>query len=131
MKSKIPIFDKVKKVINGKEEEGLIDIVLSKLTSRKLLIAIIATVLVIYGKITGDNWEKVIMVYLVSQSAADYVIKRYFGSTDNNRGYGGYGGFRGHNQNNEDLSGEGEDDLGGEYQKPEGENDENPPVDLG
>ena len=104
------------------KEYGILDIFLSKISSRKLLIAFISTVLVIYGKISGDNWEKVIMVYLISQSAADYAIKRYFGGDDSYHRYGNNRNNWGNNPNDWDLSGEGEDDLGGDYINPEDEN---------
>lgn len=110
------------------KETGLLDYISSRLVSRKLLIAIVATILVITGKITGDNWEKVIMVYLVSQGAVDLLVSSYFGA--------------GNQQSNsspsikieENLEGKGPDDVGGEYQKPEGEITEEKgekPIDLG
>lgn len=110
------------------KETGILDYLSSKLVSRKLLIAIVATILVITGKITGDNWEKVIMVYLVSQGAVDLLVSSYFGA--------------GNQQSNsspsvkieENLEGVGPDDVGGEYQIPEGEITEEkgkPPIDLG
>ena len=61
-----------------------IDIILSKWTSRKLLVFITATVLTIVGQVDSRDWVDVALVYTMSEAAVDMVTRlRGFTSMNN------------------------------------------------
>jgi|TARA_R100000458_G_C8273629_1_gene248514 hypothetical protein len=51
--------------------KAALDKVLSKVTSRKLLVWLTATGLVLSGSLTSEDWVAVALVYIGSQSAVD------------------------------------------------------------
>lgn len=52
-----------------------IDFVLNKLISRKLLVFIICTFLLIFDKVDGQDWTLIAGIYIGTQAVIDAVIK--------------------------------------------------------
>lgn len=53
--------------------KAIIDIILNKFVSRKLLVFAICTWALLIDKIDADNWVYVAIVYIGGQSIVDYV----------------------------------------------------------
>ena len=58
-----------------KEGVGLIDVLSEKVLSRKLLVWIVATVFLGFGKITPDEWMGISLGYIGIQGVADLAAK--------------------------------------------------------
>lgn len=58
-----------------KEGVGLIDVLSEKVLSRKLLVWIVATVFLGFGKITPDEWMGISLGYIGIQGVADLASK--------------------------------------------------------
>ncbi len=58
-----------------KEGVGLIDVLSEKILSRKLLVWIVATVFLGFGKITPDEWMSISLGYIGIQGVADLATK--------------------------------------------------------
>ena len=54
------------------ESKALIDVVLEKLLSRKLLVFITATYLIAVGKLASSDWTMVAALYIGMQGAIDW-----------------------------------------------------------
>jgi hypothetical protein len=52
-----------------------IDFILNKLISRKLLVFIICTLLLIFEKVNSDNWITIAGIYIGGQAIIDAVTK--------------------------------------------------------
>jgi hypothetical protein len=57
------------------ERRGILDIVSTKLVSRKLLVWITSTTLLCFAKITPEEWTAVTLGYVGAEGFADIVIK--------------------------------------------------------
>ena len=55
----------------SEKTKAVLDKTLSKITSRKLLVWLTATGLVLAGSLTSEDWVAVALVYIGSQSAVD------------------------------------------------------------
>ena len=55
----------------SEKTKAVLDKALSKVTSRKLLVWLTATGLVLTGSLTSEDWVAVALVYIGSQSAVD------------------------------------------------------------
>ena len=55
----------------SEEAKAILDRILSRLTSRKLLVWLTATGLSIAGTVTSEDWVAVSLVYIGSQAAVD------------------------------------------------------------
>tara|TARA_R110000824_G_scaffold399263_1_gene604536 strand:+ start:65923 stop:66120 length:198 start_codon:yes stop_codon:yes gene_type:complete len=53
------------------ETKALLDRMISKLTSRKLLVWLTATALALTGSVTSEDWVAVSLVYISSEAAVD------------------------------------------------------------
>jgi len=62
------------------DKKGYLDIVQQKLTSRKLLIMIVSTILVGVGKINGDEWTAIALGYVGVEGLADIATRWKFGA---------------------------------------------------
>jgi len=75
------IIDELKKEAKKDMEEaekegvGIIDVLSEKVLSRKLLVWIVATVFVGFGKITPDEWMSISLGYIGIQGVADLASK--------------------------------------------------------
>lgn len=65
-----------KKIIRRfkKDRPGLIDSLLFKLTSRKLLVWIVATVAFFLGSMPADLWFYTNMIYIMAEASIDVII---------------------------------------------------------
>jgi hypothetical protein len=57
------------------ERRGILDIVSTKLVSRKLLVWITSTTLLCFAKITPEEWTAVTLGYVGAEGFADIVLK--------------------------------------------------------
>jgi hypothetical protein len=55
----------------SEDAKAILDRILSRLTSRKLLVWLTATGLSIAGTVTSEDWVAVSLVYIGSQAAVD------------------------------------------------------------
>lgn len=55
----------------SEETKAILDRILSKLTSRKLLVWLTATALALTGNVTSEDWVAVALVYISSEAAVD------------------------------------------------------------
>jgi len=62
------------------DKKGYLDIVQQKLTSRKLLIMIVSTILIGFGKISGDEWTAIALGYVGVEGLADIATRWKFGA---------------------------------------------------
>ena len=75
------ILENVKKEVEQelkqakKEGVGLIDVVSEKILSRKLLVWIVSTVFLGFGKITPDEWMAISLGYIGVQGVTDLATK--------------------------------------------------------
>jgi len=75
------ILDNLKKELKEeakkaeKEGVGLVDVLSEKVLSRKLLVWIVATVFLGFGKITPDEWMGISLGYIGIQGVADLAAK--------------------------------------------------------
>ena len=75
------IIDDMKKEVKEelkkaqKEGVGLLDMVSEKVLSRKLMVWIVATVFLGFGKITPDEWMGISLGYIGVQGVADLATK--------------------------------------------------------
>ena len=75
------IIDDMKKEVKeelkkaSKEGVGLLDMVSEKVLSRKLMVWIVATVFLGFGKITPDEWMGISLGYIGVQGVADLATK--------------------------------------------------------
>jgi hypothetical protein len=80
-KSATSILDSLKKEVEEefekaeKEGVGLVDVLSEKILSRKLLVWIVATVFLGFGKITPDEWMSISLGYIGIQGVADMAAK--------------------------------------------------------
>ena len=58
-----------------REGVGVIDVISEKVLSRKLMVWIIATVFLGFGKITPDEWMSISLGYIGMQGVADLATK--------------------------------------------------------
>ncbi len=58
-----------------REGVGLVDVLSEKILSRKLLVWIVATVFLGFGKITPDEWMSISLGYIGIQGVADMAAK--------------------------------------------------------
>lgn len=58
-----------------KEGVGLVDVLSGKILSRKLMVWIVATVFLGFGKITPDEWMGISLGYIGVQGVADMAAK--------------------------------------------------------
>ena len=58
-----------------KENVGVIDVLSEKVLSRKLMVWIVATALLGFGKITPDEWMGISLGYIGVQGVADLATK--------------------------------------------------------
>ena len=76
------IFESLKKEVKEEAEKaekegvGLIDVLSEKVLSRELLVWIVATVFLGFGKITPDEWMGISLGYIGIQGVADLAAKR-------------------------------------------------------
>lgn len=56
------------------DKKGVVDKGLQKLFSRKLLVFLIATSLLIGSKLTSEHWVWCALVYITSQAMVDFVV---------------------------------------------------------
>ena len=59
--------------------KGFFDKVLSKVVSRKLLVFVTATTLMIVSDLTSDVWGMIAVVYIGGQSAVDTMLAYKYG----------------------------------------------------
>jgi len=77
----ISIIENIKKEVEEemskaeKEGVGLVDVLSEKILSRKLLVWIVATVFLGFGKITPDEWMGISLGYIGIQGVADLAAK--------------------------------------------------------
>lgn len=77
----ISILENIKKEVEEemnkaeKEGVGLVDVLSEKILSRKLLVWIVATVFLGFGKITPDEWMGISLGYIGIQGVADLAAK--------------------------------------------------------
>jgi hypothetical protein len=64
------------------DKKGYLDIVQQKLTSRKLLIMIVSTILIGFGKISGDEWTAIALGYVGVEGLADIATRWKFGAKE-------------------------------------------------
>lgn len=75
------ILDSLKKEVKEefeqaeKEGVGLIDVVSEKILSRKLLVWIVSTIFLGFGKITPDEWMAISLGYIGVQGVTDLATK--------------------------------------------------------
>lgn len=75
------ILDNLKKELKEEAEKaekegvGLVDVLSEKVLSRKLLVWIVATVFLGFGKITPDEWMGISLGYIGIQGVADLAAK--------------------------------------------------------
>ncbi len=65
------------------DKKGYLDTVQEKLTSRKLLIMIVSTMLVGFGKISGDEWTAIALGYVGVEGLADIATRWKSGGNKN------------------------------------------------
>lgn len=67
----------VKKEMKEAQKEGIgfIDVISEKVLSRKLMVWIVATVFLGFGKITPDDWMGISLGYIGMQGVADLATK--------------------------------------------------------
>ena len=58
-----------------REGVGVIDVISEKVLSRKLMVWIVATVFLGFGKITPDEWMSISLGYIGMQGVADLATK--------------------------------------------------------
>jgi len=61
------------------DQSGFLDRILQRVTSRKLLVWIVATIALFLTILTSEHWVAISMVYIASQAAADIVSTIKFG----------------------------------------------------
>ena len=64
-----------KTVATTVDKKGYLDLVQEKITSRKLLVMIVATVLVFKGTISGDEWTAISLAYVGIEGLADIATR--------------------------------------------------------
>ena len=79
------IIDNIKKEVKTEMKEnendrGVVDIIAAKAISRKLLVWIVATVFMGFGKITPDEWTAISLGYVGIEGFADIATKWKHGS---------------------------------------------------
>ena len=79
------IIDNIKKEVKTEMKEnendrGVVDIITAKAISRKLLVWIVATVFMGFGKITPDEWTAISLGYVGIEGFADIATKWKHGS---------------------------------------------------
>jgi hypothetical protein len=57
------------------DKKGYLDKLQEKVTSRKLLIMVVATLLVSCGKVDGDHWSAIALAYIGIEGAADIATR--------------------------------------------------------
>jgi len=72
--------DNIKKEVSEEMKEtnndrGVLDIITEKAVSRKLLVWIISTILLGFGKITPDEWTAISLGYVGIEGVADIATK--------------------------------------------------------
>jgi hypothetical protein len=81
MVTSVSVLDALKKEVEEemnkaeKEGVGLVDVLSEKILSRKLLVWIVATVFLGFGKITPDEWMAISLGYIGIQGVADLAAK--------------------------------------------------------
>jgi len=77
IKKDMSIMDDIEDVLNRKEgtadAPGLVDVFLSKMTSRKLIVFIVATICFFIGKLDAEHWMYVSICYIGAQTLADMI----------------------------------------------------------
>lgn len=58
-----------------REGVGVIDVISEKILSRKLMVWIVATVFLGFGKVTPDEWMSISLGYIGMQGVADLATK--------------------------------------------------------
>lgn len=58
----------------AKYKQQVLDKIVGKMVSRKLLVWLVATAGVPFGFITGDAWVQISMVYIGTQAVANFAI---------------------------------------------------------
>ena len=61
----------VKELYLKNKEKGVLDAVQEKMVSRKLLVFIIATCLLIWSTLDPDSWSMIALIYIGGQAAVD------------------------------------------------------------
>ncbi len=56
-------------------KKGILDTIVNKLISRKLLVFIVSVVALFTGNITGDNWIVVSTAYIGTEAIIDAVVR--------------------------------------------------------
>ena len=56
-------------------KKELVDTIISKLVSRKLLVFVVSVVALFKGSITGDNWIVVSTAYIGTEAVIDAVVR--------------------------------------------------------
>ena len=76
------IKEELKKDLKEAEAQGvgLLDVLTEKVLSRKLLVWLVATAFVGFGKITPDQWMSISLGYIGIQGVADLATKWKSGS---------------------------------------------------
>ena len=76
-KKDMSIMDDIEDVLNRKEEPidnvGIVDSLLQKITSRKLLVFIVATICFFMGKLDAEHWMYLSVCYIGAQTLADMI----------------------------------------------------------
>jgi hypothetical protein len=63
------------RVATTTDKKGYLDKLQEKVTSRKLLIMVVATLLVSCGKVDGDHWSAIALAYIGIEGAADIATR--------------------------------------------------------
>lgn len=76
------VKEELKKDLKEAEAQGvgLLDVLTEKVLSRKLLVWLVATAFVGFGKITPDQWMSISLGYIGIQGVADLATKWKSGS---------------------------------------------------
>lgn len=64
---------KLKKDMSAQEEKSFLDYVQSKIVSRKLLVFVVATALVVTSALDPETWAMIAAMYIGGQSVVDCV----------------------------------------------------------
>lgn len=73
--------DESNQAVATSDKKGYLDKLQEKVTSRKLLIMMLATVLVCSGKIDGDQWAAISLAYIGVEGLADIATRWKHGGT--------------------------------------------------
>jgi|TARA_R110002110_G_scaffold88876_1_gene231473 hypothetical protein len=57
-----------------KDKKGKVDTLLERFTSRKLLVWLTCTALLLVGQVTGDTWETLSIAYVGTQAFVDATV---------------------------------------------------------